>query len=276
MYPRPPGRRLSIQMICFTCACLVLGAAPTAELRFHFRPGQSLAYTMTMKMDMTSSTGTGSSSSTMDMRMNMRQTVKSVDRDGSAVIRQAVKVSSMTVNGKPYSSPQTSQNLAYTMKMSPIGKIRNISKNGTFSTGIQGFDPTQTQIMGTFPAGPVHVGSQWSSNIDMPKIGRTTLRNTLVSLKPSGRDIVAVIHSVGTADLSRMFAGLSGKANGMKMSGTDDLSLDMTFDVSGGYIERTIATGRMHVDMTIDNPQTGKPTTMTMSGTQLMNMTLAR
>jgi hypothetical protein len=132
-----------------------------AALVLAFARGQSTSYEMNMAMK--GSVGTGALHQPLDMKIMETITwhVISVDPEGVATVRLSGSDVSGSVNGVGIPTP--SQDLSFTMRISPDGRIltmNGLALGGSMDSGGLGF-PGMGQLTPILPKHPVSPGDSW-------------------------------------------------------------------------------------------------------------------
>lgn len=238
-------------------------------LRYKFHTGQTIKYAMNLNMRMLMNIGgKGMPMNVASANVNT-ETVKSVGRDGTALLDMKVANAKSTMNGKPSNLMSTANVTGGSLRMSPRGDVSDInvpSARGSAS------NLGAMQMSGQLPSGPVHAGSVWTSSFKIPQLGATTMRNRVERVSRSNGKTLVFIGGQGTMDLGKL-AGVFGAAKGLKGgAGGANIKYEMIFDATAGLLRSSVANVNYSLKMKMGSGAQAKA--ITTSGTQKMTMTL--
>lgn len=187
------------------------------SLRWKFKAGDELHYTMVQKMDVTMTVAGQKISTPMTQVFDMTWQVQDVQPDGAAAIAQKVdsivfkmdapfgKMEYDSKAGKKLEGLMAAMNAPFdallkagaTMTMSPRGEVSKLEVpeelKKTLAAGGQGLSEDSIKQMsdvGILPDGPVEIGATWNHQADvkMPMVGTMKIDATYTYKGPEDRD----------------------------------------------------------------------------------------
>jgi hypothetical protein len=228
------------------------GGGGAIVLRYHFAPGQHLAYRITATAQVTASATESAAlaggrviRSTTLVSGLAQERVLSVDATGGATVQ--VRVSSLsvtaTVNGRTTTLALPAVP-AETIHIAPDGR-----QQGTLSAGVMG----GLQTTAALPPGPVAPGARWTARgrvalgpvmgVSLPPV-QVTSQSVLVSYGPEDGQIVAIIDSMGSVQYAAAVT-VSGQPLHLQEMGTT--SARTFFGVEAGQIVASQAHEDLHL-----------------------------
>ncbi len=191
------SNRITTLLCCALALCTTILTAQEVQLVYKFKVGDLNRYKETTHNDMTSEMMPGGGQKVFNETYTT-QKVDKVNADGSAEIIQTIDSATTTLNGQPFSNPQTAALVGLRVRISvaTTGKVldaRPLSDTVDAATKQSvGILRQQLMTQASYPVGPVRMNEPWrdSSAFSQPTQMGTITSTIKYTTKLTGSDKV--------------------------------------------------------------------------------------